>query len=362
MKALRYLAPGRLAIEDVPVPSISPGEVLVAIGACGLCATDVKTYKRGHPRIPAGAVLGHEMAGTIVAVAEAESDSGRPESGSGRPESGSGGRAPRWAPGDRVAVPPYLPCGRCVQCLRGRPTLCPHLMEARPEPGGFAELVRVPERIVNEGLVRLADHVEFPIGAFVEPLACVVHGYDALDLKEGDPLVVIGDGPMGLLHLELGRLNKASPIVLVGATDDRLAFARERADVVVDARVDDVPDRVGQVTGGGAAGVAVCVGATACVATALTLVRPGGVVNVFAGMPSGDLMSMDLHRVHYEEVKLVGTFGSGPADFQRAAGLIADGGVDVSPYITARAPLDGAIAAFDRALAYEGIKTVVLID
>ena len=340
--------PGRLAIEDLPVPSISSGEALVAIGACGLCATDVKTYKRGHPWIAPGTVLGHEMAGTIVAL--------------GEPRNGAGGRPPKWEPGDRVAVPPYIPCGECAACLRGRQTLCPRLMEVRPEPGGFAEFVRVPERIVSEGLVRLADSVEFATGTFVEPLACVVHGYSALSLREDDPLVVLGDGPMGQLHVELGRLGKASPIVLAGATDDRLAFARRRADVVVDVRVDNVVDRVRQATGAGAAGVAVCVGNAASVATALTLVRPGGVVNVFAGMPAGDLTSMDLSRAHYEEVQLLGTFGSGPSDFQLAASLIANGRVDVSPYITARVSLDGAIPAFDRALGYEGIKTVVVFD
>jgi L-iditol 2-dehydrogenase len=348
MKALRYLGPGRLVIDDVPAPTLSSGDALVSIGACGLCATDVKTYRRGHPRIVPGAVLGHEMAGTIVGLAEVANGGDRPGT--------------KWRVGDRVAVPPYLPCGVCEVCLSKRPTLCPHLMEIRPEPGGFAEMVRVPGPIVEHGLVRLPDHVEFAVGTLVEPLACVVHGFDVLNLGRGDSLLVLGDGPMGQLHIELGRLYGASPIILVGATDARLAFARPRADIVLDARVDDVTDRVRRATGVGAAGVAVCVGSSASVATGLALVKPGGVVNVFAGMPAGDPAPVDLGRIHYDEVSLLGTFGSGPADFSLAAGLIADDRVDLSPFITARTTLERAIDAFEGALNYEGIKTVVVFD
>ncbi len=348
MKALRYLGAGHLMVEDVPAPAISSGEVLVAMGACGLCATDVKTYRRGHPRIPPGSVLGHEMAGTIVAL-------GRPAGRAGRPTT-------HWRVGDRVAVPPYMPCGACEVCASGKPTLCRLLMEVRPEPGGFAELVRVPAPIVEHGLAGLPDDVEYAVGALVEPLACVVHGFDVLDLHEGDPLVVLGDGPMGQLHVELGRLYRASPIVLVGATETRLDFARRRADIVVDARVDDVVDRVHRATGAGAAGVAVCVGNPGSVTTALSLVRPGGVVNVFAGLPADAPVPLDLSRVHYEEIRLVGTFGSGPAHFLRAAKLVTDGRVDLTPFITTRVPLARAIEAFDRADDYEGIKTVIVFD
>jgi L-iditol 2-dehydrogenase len=342
------MAPGRLAIEDVPVPALASGEALVAIGACGLCATDVKTYKRGHPRIAPGAVLGHEMAGTIVAL--------------GGTTEGDGGPGTKWRVGDRVTIPPYFPCGVCDACASGRPTLCPRLMDVRPEPGGFAEMARVPGPIVEHGLVRLPDHVEFAVGALVEPLACAVHGFDALDLRPGDPFVVLGDGPMGQLHVELGRLHGASPVILVGATDARLDFARARADIVLDARVDDVIDRVRRATGAGAAGVAVCVGSPASVATGLVLAKPGGAVNVFAGMPAGDPAPVDLSRVHYEEVRLLGTFGSGPADFSLAAGLISDGRVELSPFITTRTTLDRAIDAFEAAAGYEGIKTVVVFD
>ncbi len=348
MKALRYLGPGQLVIEDVPAPAISSGEALVAMGACGLCATDVKTYRRGHPRIAPGSVLGHEMAGTIVAL--------------GGQTGGDGGHMTKWRVGDRVAVPPYIPCGACDVCASRKPTLCRHLMEVRPEPGGFAELIRVPSKIVEHGLAALPDGVEFAVGALVEPLACVVHGFGALDLRDGDPLVVLGDGPMGQFHVELGRLYGASPIVLVGATERRLDFARRRADIVIDARVDDVIERVHRAIGAGAAGVAVCVGSPGSVATALSLAKPGGVVNVFAGLPADAPVPVDLSRVHYEEIRLLGTFGSGPADFSAAAKLVADGRVDLTPFITTRAPLDRAIEAFERAVDYEGIKTVIVFE
>jgi L-iditol 2-dehydrogenase len=348
MKALRYLGPGRLQVEDMPVPTISSGEVLVAIAACGLCATDVKTYRRGHPRISPGAVLGHEMAGTIVAL------------GAEMPLEDREGNA--WRVGDRVAIPPYVACGHCHVCRSKRATLCPQLTEVGPDPGGFAELVRVPARIVSEGLARLANHVPFPLGALVEPIACVVHGFDALDLHQGGSLLVLGDGPMGQLHVEVGRARGCSPIILVGATDNRLAFAQERADVVLDARGHDVVDRVRQVVGGGVTGVAVCVDIPEAVETGVALAMPGGRVNVFAGMPPGQSAQIDLRRIHYDEVHLLGTFGSGPADFSRAADLVAVRHADLSRFITSRVPLASVVEAFERTGDYQGMKTVVVFD
>ena len=335
-----------MSVEDLPVPTITAGEALVAIGACGLCATDVKTYRRGHPRIAPGAVLGHEMAGTVVAL------------GGDGPLRDREGR--QWRLGDRVAVPPYLSCGQCEMCVSERTTLCPRLMEVTPDPGGFAEMVRVPARIVSEGLARLADHVEFALGALVEPLACVVHGFDALDLGGGGSLLVLGDGPMGQLYVALGRAQGCSPIILVGATDARLAFARHGADVVLDARQGEIVERARQISGGGVAGVAVCVGTPESVATGVALAQPGGRVNVFAGMPAGQSAAVDLGRIHYDEVRLLGTFGSGATDFRRAADLIASGRVELARFITSRVPIASALEAFERSAGYEGIKTVVV--
>src|SRR5690606_8909936 len=211
MKAARYLGPGSLAIEDVPVPTIADGEVLVRVRACGVCGTDVKTYVRGHARIRPGSVLGHEVAGEVV-------------------ES----RHPRFAAGQRVALGPYAPCGRCASCRRGRYSLCSDLGAAFAEPGGFAEYVKVPERLADLVMFAIPDSMSFELASLAEPLACCVHGLEALDLPEGGSLLVIGDGPMGLMQAAIAPAFGAGRVVVAGATPHRLAHAAGFVHATVD--------------------------------------------------------------------------------------------------------------------------------
>src|SRR5690606_6694637 len=135
--------------------------VLVKVRACGVCGTDVKTYVRGHPRIQPGSVLGHEIAGEVV-------------------ES----RNSRFVVGQRVALGPYAPCGRCAECRRDRPSLCRNLGTAFAEPGGFAEYVKVPERLADLVMYTVPDSMTFELAALAEPIACCVHGLEALDLPQ----------------------------------------------------------------------------------------------------------------------------------------------------------------------------------
>ncbi|MCX7841438.1 MAG: alcohol dehydrogenase catalytic domain-containing protein [Anaerolineae bacterium] len=159
MKVLKYLAPQHIEIAEVPPPDIAEGEVLVQTRACGICATDVKTFIRGHPLIQPGTVLGHEIAGVI-----AES------------------RAPEWRVGERVVIAPYASCGECEFCRRAQFTLCESLWTAAVEPGGFSEFVRVPRRLVQTGMVRVPDHLDWETATLAEPLACCYHGLDALPI------------------------------------------------------------------------------------------------------------------------------------------------------------------------------------
>ena len=211
MKALRYFGPGKVAVEEMPAPAIGPDELLVAIAACGICGTDVKTYLRGHPKIPPGAVLGHEMAGTVIASNSA-----------------------RFAPGQRVVVAPYAPCLQCDTCRRGYFSLCDNLFAEYPDPGGFSELLRVPRRIVEQGVLALPDQLDDVTATLTEPLACCLHGLEAIDVQAGQSLLIIGDGPMGLLHALLARQLGVAPILLSGMTPQRLAFARQVADHVIE--------------------------------------------------------------------------------------------------------------------------------
>jgi len=339
MKSLRYYGPGNIKVEESPTPSVGSGEVLVAVETCGVCATDVKTFLRGHPKIQPGSGLGHEVSGVIV---EAPPSS-------------------RWKLGTRVTVAPYVPCGKCEQCRRGRFSLCPHLFDELLDPGGFSEFVRVPPRLAERGMIALPDGVPFEASSFAEPVACCLHAFASIDVKPGDSLLVIGDGVMGLLQAEIGRVLGARPVMLSGMMPERLAKAREIADVVVDVRSEDVGEVVQSETKGeGADKVLVSVADTKAAHSAIGMVRKGGAVNLFAGMPSGSTLALDMNRIHYDEIMLTGSFGFGPEDFRSAIDLIASGKLNVTRLITSSIPLSHTIGALEKLARQEGLKTIVL--
>jgi len=338
MKSLKYYGPGSIRIEDTPPPVPAPGEVLVAVDACGVCATDLKTFVRGHPKIRPGSGLGHEVAGVVVDAPASM----------------------RWRRGMRVAVAPYVPCGECGQCRRGRFSLCPSLFTQLLDPGGFSEFIRVPERIAARGMIELPDALPAEAACFAEPVACCLHGLSLVHLGSGDSLLVIGDGVMGLLQAAIGRALGAHPIIVSGMTTDRLAMAGGVADIVVHAGRDDVAATVREATDGeGADVVMVSVADVGAAELALRLVKKGGAINLFAGMPAGAVLPLDMNRVHYDEVLVTGSFGFGPDDFRRAVELIADGTLDVTRFVTTSVSLDDIVAALEKLARMEGLKTVV---
>jgi L-iditol 2-dehydrogenase len=339
LKVLKYIEPRHVEISELPRPTIRGGEVLVQLQACGVCATDVKTFMRGHPHISPGAVLGHEMTGVI-----AESQTGD------------------WRVGERVVVAPYVPCEDCLYCSRGQYTLCEKLFEAFAEPGGFSEYLRVPQRIVQKGLFRLPAEIDFILGSLVEPIACSYHGLEALALKRGESLLIIGDGPMGLMQAILAREFGASPVVLAGMTPARLEIGARFADRVIDVSKTNLRDEIKAMTNGaGIDKVMVSVGQTQVAEDALVLVRCGGIINLFAGLPGNSRISVDPGRIHYDQVTLVGTFGFSHKHFARALESLTRHASDFAQLITSTVPLAGLEQAFIDGSQYAGIKTVAIL-
>ena len=337
MKVARYLGPGSLAIEEMPVPTIADGEVLVKVRACGVCGTDVKTYVRGHPRIGPGSVLGHEVAGEVV-------------------ES----RHPRFSPGQRVALGPYAPCGRCAACRRGRFSLCSELGSAFAEPGGFAEYVKVPRRLADLVMFAIPETMSFELASLAEPLACCVHGLEALSMPQGASLLIVGDGPMGLMQASIAAAFGAGHVVVAGATTHRLEVAAELADATIDVNKTTLVEAARKHFPDGPDAVMVSVASQQALGEAMELVADGGAVNVFAGMPKGETFPLDLERVHYDEVRVVGTFGYGPDDFSRALELLVDRGAVLERLITDRVKLADVEEALQAASRQAGVKTLVV--
>jgi L-iditol 2-dehydrogenase len=239
--------------------------------------------------------------------------------------------------------------------------LCPHLFEELLDPGGFSEFVRVPPRLVSQGMVAVPESLDLTAMCFAEPVACCLHAFSAVDVKAGESLFILGDGVMGLLQAQIGRWIGAYPVIMSGMTPERLAVAAAIADVVIDAGREDVAAAVRKITEGeGADKVIVSVADVAAAQTALGVVRKGGAINLFAGMPTGSTLPLEMNRIHYDEVLLTGSFGFGPSDFAKAVELISGKKLDVMRLVTARVPLEETQSAMDKLAHQQGLKTIVV--
>jgi L-iditol 2-dehydrogenase len=344
VKVVRFHAPGDVRIEDVPEPVPGPGEVKIRVRNCSTCGTDVKIFKFGHHHIVPPRVMGHEIAGEVVAVGE--------------------GLA-RWAVGDRVQVIAAIPCGRCVECARGRMTVCPNQESMGYHyDGGFAEYTVVPAKVLAvAGLNRIPEGVSYAEASVAEPLACVLNGQELARVGVGDDVVVVGAGPIGCLHVRLARARGAARIFLADVNADRLAMAA--AIVAPDATVcssdvDPVDEILKLTDGRGADVVIIAAAAGKAQEQGLQIAARQGRVSFFGGLPKDNpVIACDSNLVHYRELTIVGANGSSPAHNAQALRLIASGAVPVADLVTHRLPLDRALEAFDIVATGAAIKVTI---
>jgi L-iditol 2-dehydrogenase len=307
-------------IERVPLPAVGAGEVRVRIGAALTCGTDVKVFRRGyHARmIRPPAVFGHEFAGTIDAI---------------------GAGVTGWQIGQRVVAANSAPCGDCYYCRRAAPELCEDLLFLN---GAYAEAVTVPDRIVAKNLYRIPDSLSFAEAALTEPLACVVRGMAAVPVRPGETVAVLGLGPIGLLFVRLCVLAGAR-VLAAGRRAERLALAAELgAEEVFDiAATPDILPLLRSRTEGerGPDKVIEAVGRPEAWVQAIALVRKAGTVSLFGGCAAETFVRLDTHRIHYDELTLVGAFHHTPDTFRQALDLIAQGAVPARAFLQQTAPL-----------------------
>jgi L-iditol 2-dehydrogenase len=316
MRAAVYYSNSDIRIEQLPVPRIGPGELLVRIESSGICGSDVMEWYR-RPRAPL--VLGHEVAGVVERA---------------------GDGVDRFAPGDRVSVSHHVPCGKCLYCRRGRHSLCDTLRSTNFDPGGFAEFVRVPPINVENGTFIIPGGVPFDTAAFIEPLACVVRGARIAEMHEGDSVLILGSGISGLLFLKLLRAIGASRIV----TTDPVALRREAAlRMGADAALEPAEataERLRGLGGGRLFDVAItCAGVPSAVQQGLRSVDRGGTVLLFAPLEPGTIVPVGLFDLWRDQVRIVSTYAGCPEDIAKAIVLLDSGAVEVEDMITHRLPL-----------------------
>jgi L-iditol 2-dehydrogenase len=343
MKACVFHEPGSLEVVEVPTPSPGPGEVLLKVGAAPLCASDLRVY-RGEKEARHGVVLGHEIAGEVVAVGVGVSD---------------------FREGRHVAVYPVIPCNACYFCQRGIRNRCLRRVTlGYDENGALAEYLLVPERSVGAGhIFSLPDDLPWDLAAMAEPVACTLNSLETCQVGAGSSLLILGGGPMGLKHLILGQALGASATIVVEPREDRQSVARSLgATAVLPPDGPALRDAVFDLTAGrGVDAAFVTIGDPAPSAAALPLIRRQGWVNLFAGAPPGAALTFEMNLVHYNELFLTGTQNATPDQFSRTVALLPHLPA-LLQLVTHRFPLEQAPEAFASRMAYEGLKAVVLPD
>ncbi len=334
MRAVVYRGIDDMRLETVPVPEIGPGELLIKIATCGICGTDLKKIHKGSHSAPR--VFGHEMAGVVAKV---------------------GAGVTNFAVGDRVMSFHHVPCGECYYCRKRTPAQCPLYKQTgstagfEPSGGGFAEYIRVMDFVVaGGGVVHIPDGVPFEQAAFVEPLNTVLKGVKLLNLAADDTVLVIGQGPIGLMHAALAA-RKCARVLTSDLFAERHAIAaRFGLKNPIYADKEDVVKRVfAETEGRGADAVILAVGGNALIRTAMDAVRPGGKVMLFAQTQHGEA-TFDPAAVCVDEKTLIGSYSSSFTILDEVTDVVFGGyrnGFDLTQLISHRFPFEDAVAAID---------------
>jgi L-iditol 2-dehydrogenase len=338
MRVAMYYSNRDVRLEEMPVPKIGLGEVLMRVEASGICGTDLLEWYRLHK---APLVLGHEVAGLIEAV---------------------GKGVKRYKVGDRICAAHHVPCNTCHYCLSGHRTVCDTLRRTNFDPGGFSEYVRLPRINVEQGIFPLPDEVSFEEATFVEPLACVLRGQRLANLQSRQTVLVIGSGVAGLLHIQLARASRAGYIMATDIVDYRLEAARKfGADIAVQAK-EYTPDHLRRAADGRLADlVVICSGAAPAIAQGLQSVERGGTVLFFAPTEPGVSVPISVNDLFWRnEITLTSSYGGSPADYAAALELIRAGKIRVEEMITHRLGLAETGLGFQLvARAKDSLKVII---
>lgn len=345
MLAAVYHGPNDLRVEEVPVPTIGPGELLIRTLTASICGTDLRIFHGGHRMFPDGTVRipGHEVVGTIAEI-------------------GSG--VDGYCVGQRVFVAPNMGCGHCRECVQGKNNLCANYDAIGVTiDGGFAEYLRVPANAVQQGnIIPISESVDPAVAALMEPFACVLRGQNALQIRPGEVVLVMGAGPIGVMHTKLARLRGAGRVIVSEPIPNRAEQARRMgAHRVVNPMAENLRLVLDEESGGrGADVIIVAAPVHAAQESAVDLAAIGGRINFFGGLPKDrPAVQLNTNQVHYKELVLTGTTACSTADCWQAAEIVNAGLIDLSDLVSRRFPLKDAVAAFGLAEDRESLKIVL---
>jgi len=351
MKAAVYYDRDDIRVEEVPVPEIGEGEILLKVHACGLCGTDI--YKITRKAVATPIVLGHEISGEVV-----KTSSGVKE----------------FRPGDRATVAHHLPCFTCALCRSGHHSLCTDFKELNISPGGFAEYIRVNARGVTGGTFKIPDGLSYEEASLAEPIGCCLRAlgkvYPALQenfvttlpltpshqgrgnypglplenppkppfVKGGNKAIVIGLGPIGMIYVQLAKLFGIDKITGLDTNEERLKKAK---DFGADETINPLDEKkISGLKNSGADLIIVACGGEKPIETTLNLAGPGSKVLIFAESSPDTFVRLDPNTVYHQELTLSGSYSSTPIEQKEALELLASKRLNLKPLITHRFPLE----------------------
>lgn len=346
MIAAVYHGPEDLRLEEVPTPSAGEGEIILRVDYASICGTDLRILRGSHRKYGRGTIRvpGHEVVGTIVEIAR---DAGH-----------------SYGIGQKVFVAPNVGCGRCLQCQRGQNNLCASYDAIGITlNGAFAEFMRVPAPFLQQGnLIPFDNGLDGAAVALAEPLACVLHGQQALGIGNEDVVLIMGAGPIGIMHTLAARAAGAKKILVSEQSSERLRMAEAAgADRVTNFREESLADVVAAETDGrGADVIVVAAGVRDAMEEAPKLAAIGGRINLFAGLPGDDSgITLDSNLIHYKELIITGTTACSTQDCRRSMELIRSRKIDLRPLVSKRYNLDHVMEAFAAVRAGNVLKVVL---
>ena len=332
MRAAVYRGVNNVRLEEVSVPAIGPGEILVRVHTCGICGTDLKKIATGSHSAPR--IFGHETSGVIAKV-------------------GEGIR--KFAVGDRVVVFHHIPCGECYYCRHKTFAQCTTYKKVgctagfEPSGGGFAEYVRVMDWIVQKGTVRIPDGISFEQACFVEPVNTCIKGIETLHLEAGETVLVIGQGPIGIILATLAK-REGARVITSDLHPARLTIANSFGlNLTINASKVDAGEPVREMTEGrGADAVILAVGGNGMIRPAMDATRPGGRVLLFAQTVRGEA-TIDPAAVCVDEKTLVGSYSASVELQEESVRFVMNREMDLERLISHRFPLESGVEALNLA-------------
>ena len=341
MLAVEYHSNEDIRIVELPIPAIGPGELLVQLRACGICASDVMEWYM-KPRAPL--YPGHEPVGIVVAV---------------------GDGVQQFVPGQRVFIHHHVPCMVCHFCRRGSYSQCSTFRSTRLYPGGLAEYIRVPAPNVQLDVLTLPEDLSFEAATLIEPLACCIRGIDRTMIRPGDSVLVLGAGSNGLLLAQLAQQRGASRVIIVDPIPYRRQYALNSGiDYALDATDGRPQEGIYAVNDGRKPDIVIVTPSSiSAMQQGIELVGAGGTVLLFAPPPPAEVLPITPNTLFFQEITLRTSYSAGPYETRLALELLKNGRIRAETVITHRFPLKHAVQAFQLvARPGDALKVVMLSE